>query len=243
MTHDAYPVCTDGLTLSVKHSILAVLHDGDRYGYQLRAEFEERTGATWPLNIGQVYTTLARLERDGLVEPAGQDAQNHVFYRITEQGRAELLAWFDRPVTRSERPRDELTVKLALAVTVGGVDVRRIVHTQRMHALTALQDYTRVKARLVPDELAAGLVLESMIFQCEAEIRWLDHVESRVLRHAATVQAASASSRTDETSRTPVTGKPNQSTTNPSTPSTITNATSSDATGVSTGATKEGNQI
>jgi DNA-binding PadR family transcriptional regulator len=171
--------------MSVKHSILAVLHDGDRYGYQLRAEFEERTGATWPLNIGQIYTPLARLERDGLVEPAGQDAQNHVFYRITDDGRDELLAWFARPVARAERPRDELAVKLALAVTVEGVDVAAIVHTQRKHALGALQDYTRVKSRLAADELAAALVLEAVIFQTEAEIRWLDHVESRVLRHAA----------------------------------------------------------
>ncbi|WP_194918178.1 PadR family transcriptional regulator [Catenulispora rubra] len=170
--------------MSVKHSLLAVLADGDRYGYQLRAEFEERTGATWPLNIGQVYTTLSRLERDGLVEPAGQDAANHVFYRITDAGRDELFAWFARPVTRAERPRDELAVKLALAVTVAGVDVAAIVHAQRKHALAALQDYTRVKARLDPGELAASLVLESMIFQSEAEIRWLDHVEARVLRHA-----------------------------------------------------------
>jgi len=170
--------------VSVKHSLLAVLADGDRYGYQLRAEFEERTGATWPLNIGQVYTTLSRLERDGLVEPAGQDAANHVFYRITDAGRDELFSWFARPVTRAERPRDELAVKLALAVTVAGVDVAAIVHAQRKHALAALQDFTRVKARLDPDELAASLVLESMIFQSEAEIRWLDHVEARVLRHA-----------------------------------------------------------
>ncbi|MBS2549033.1 PadR family transcriptional regulator [Catenulispora sp. NL8] len=170
--------------MSVKHSLLAGLADGERYGYQLRAEFEERTGATWPLNIGQVYTTLNRLERDGLVEPAGQDAANHVFYRITDAGREELFSWFARPVTRAERPRDELAVKLALAVTVGGVDVAAIVHAQRKHALAALQDYTRVKARLDPAELAASLVLESMIFQSEAEIRWLDHVEARVLRHA-----------------------------------------------------------
>ena len=170
--------------MSVKHSLLAVLADGDRYGYQLRAEFEERTGATWPLNIGQVYTTLSRLERDGLVEPAGQDAANHVFYRITDAGRDELFAWFARPVTRAERPRDELAVKLALAVTVAGVDVAAIVHAQRKHALAALQDFTRVKSRLDPGELAASLVLESMIFQSEAEIRWLDHVEARVLRHA-----------------------------------------------------------
>src|SRR5260370_12032280 len=141
--------------VSVKHSLRAVLLDGDRYGYQLRAEFEERTGATWPLNIGQVYTTLARLERDGFVEPAGQDAQNHVFYRITDAGRAELMGWFDRPVTRSERPRDELAMKLALAVSVAGVDVRKMVQAQRRHALTALQDYTKVKARLGGDELAA----------------------------------------------------------------------------------------
>jgi DNA-binding PadR family transcriptional regulator len=170
--------------VSVKHSLLAVLADGDRYGYQLRAEFEERTGATWPLNIGQVYTTLNRLERDGLVEPAGQDAANHVFYRLTDAGRAELFAWFAKPVTRAERPRDELAVKLALAVTVAGVDVPAIVQAQRKHALAALQDYTRVKGRLDAGELAASLVLESMIFQCEAEIRWLDHVEARVLRHA-----------------------------------------------------------
>ena len=168
--------------MSVKHSLLAVLADGDRYGYQLRAEFEERTGATWPLNIGQVYTTLSRLERDGFVEPAGQDAQNHVFYRITDAGREELQGWFARPVTRAERPRDELAVKLALAVTVRGIDVAEIVHAQRKHALAAMQDYTRVKARLGADELAAALVVESMIFQCEAEIRWLDHVEGKVLR-------------------------------------------------------------
>ncbi|HEY3482638.1 MAG TPA: PadR family transcriptional regulator [Streptomyces sp.] len=181
--------------MSVKHSLLAVLADGDRYGYQLRAEFEERTGATWPLNIGQVYTTLNRLERDGLVEPAGQDSANHVFYRITDAGRDELFAWFARPVSRAERPRDELAVKLALAVTVAGVDVAAIVHAQRKHALAALQDFTRVKARLAADELAASLVLESMIFQSEAEIRWLDHVEARVLRHARETRSEPAAGR------------------------------------------------
>ena len=197
--------------MSVKHSLLAVLADGDRYGYQLRAEFEERTGATWPLNIGQVYTTLSRLERDGLVEAAGQDVQGHVFYRITDAGREELLAWFARPVTRAERPRDELAVKLALAVTVEGVDVAAIVHAQRKHALGALQDYTRVKARLAPEELAASLVLESMIFQCEAEIRWLDHVEARVTRHARTARPATATNgETSTTSAGPATSVPSE---------------------------------
>ena len=56
----------------VKNGLLALLERGPMYGYQLRAEFEASTGATWPLNVGQVYTTLSRLERDGLVEPVGE---------------------------------------------------------------------------------------------------------------------------------------------------------------------------
>ena len=70
--------------MSIRQGLLALLEQGPMYGYQLRAEFESRTGATWPLNVGQVYTTLARLERDGLVEPAGADGEGHVFYRVTD---------------------------------------------------------------------------------------------------------------------------------------------------------------
>ena len=170
--------------MSIKHGILALLREGERYGYQLRAEFEARTGSTWPLNVGQVYSTLARLERDGLVEPTSQDEQGHAFYRITDAGRTELIHWFANPVARADRPRDELAVKLALAVTVPEVNVRDVVQTQRTHTFRTLQDYTKVKAGLGEDELAFSLVLESLIFQAEAEIRWLDHVEARVARHA-----------------------------------------------------------
>jgi DNA-binding PadR family transcriptional regulator len=54
--------------MSVRHALLALLSEGPKYGLQLREEFEARTGDVWPLNVGQVYTTLQRLERDGLVE-------------------------------------------------------------------------------------------------------------------------------------------------------------------------------
>ena len=70
--------------MSIRQGLLALLEQGPMYGYQLRAEFEARTGATWPLNVGQVYTTLGRLERDGLVEPAGDDGDGHAVYRITD---------------------------------------------------------------------------------------------------------------------------------------------------------------
>jgi DNA-binding PadR family transcriptional regulator len=155
------------------------------YGYQLRATFEESTGGTWPLNIGQVYTTLSRLERDGLARslPEGDGGQRP--YEITDAGRADLATWFGTPVGRSDRPRDELAIKLALALSTPGVDVRAVVQTQRAATMRMLQEYTRLKAR---DDQAADLawrlVLDAMIFQAEAEARWLDHCEASLVRYS-----------------------------------------------------------
>ncbi len=177
--------------MSVKLALLALLEQGPMYGYQLRAEFEERTGATWPLNVGQVYTTLARLERDGLVEGTGADDEGHLHYRVTDAGRAEVSAWFTTPVPRTQPPRDELAIKLALAVTVAGVDIGAVIQKQRMATIAALQDYTRLKrtgraaAPTEPADLAWSLVLDSLVFDAEAEVRWLDHCEARLRRAAA----------------------------------------------------------
>jgi DNA-binding PadR family transcriptional regulator len=169
--------------MSIRHGLLALLAEQPRYGYQLRTEFESRTGATWPLNVGQVYTTLARLERDGLVTPQGDDGEGHAYYAITDAGREEVARWFTEPVARSvPPPRDELAIKLALAITAPGVDVLRITQAQRTHTLRALQDFTRLKARATDRDIAWLLVLDSLIFQAEAEIRWLDHCESRLAR-------------------------------------------------------------
>ena len=176
--------------MSIKHGLLALLVREPMYGYQLRAEFESRTGSTWPLNIGQVYTTLARLERDGLVEGAGSDDEGHVHYRLTDSGRAEVTSWFSTPVARTQPPRDELAIKLALAVTVPEVDVAAVIQDQRTATMSALQDYTRLKragrAAESADagDLAWSLVLESLVFAAEAEIRWLDHCEARLRRAA-----------------------------------------------------------
>ncbi|MEU9890773.1 PadR family transcriptional regulator [Sphaerisporangium sp. NPDC051011] len=168
--------------MSVRHGLLALLSRAPRYGYQLRAEFEASTGATWPLNIGQVYTTLSRLERDGLVargEQAEQDDQGRVMYAITQAGVDELDQWFARPVSRTDRPRDELVIKLAMAVTTPGVDVARVVRAQRAATMRSLQELTRAKRGLDTSHQAAQrLVLDSMIFQAEAEQRWLDHCEA-----------------------------------------------------------------
>lgn len=173
--------------MSIRHGLLALLSQGPRYGYQLRTEFESFTGATWPLNIGQVYSTLSRLERDEMATRVGADAEGRFVYRITPAGEDEVRRWFATPVARADRPRDELAIKLAMAVTAPGVDVRQVVQAQRTATLRSLQDLTRLKAAPPADPPSQGdhawrLVLESMIFQAEAEVRWLDHCESYVAR-------------------------------------------------------------
>jgi DNA-binding PadR family transcriptional regulator len=174
--------------MSIRHGLLALLERGPRYGARLRTEFEARTGGAWPLNIGQVYTTLGRLERDGMVVREGVDAAGHALYALTRAGRAELRAWFARPVERAGPPRDELAIKLVMAVGASDVDVREVVEAQRRHATEALHGHVRRRAEALarapehPDELARLLVLEQLVFHAEAEVRWLEHCEARLLR-------------------------------------------------------------
>jgi DNA-binding PadR family transcriptional regulator len=180
--------------MSVRQGLLALLATEPMYGARLRSEFEARTGGTWPLNVGQVYQTLTRLERDGLVEAVGADDEGRISYRLTRTGHAEVTRWWLSPVDRQTTPRDELVIKLALAVTVDGVDVAKVVQTQRTATLRHLQDLTRLKQRAtarheardegVEVDLAWLLVLENLIFAGEAEVRWLDHVETRLHREA-----------------------------------------------------------
>ena len=186
--------------MTVRNALLALLEQGPMYGYQLRAEFERRTGATWPLNVGQVYTTLSRLERDGFVEGTGADDEGHVMYEVTPAGRDEVSGWFTTPVPRTQPPRDELAIKLALAVTVPGVDVGALIQQQRTATMTALQDYTRLK-RNGEGDLAWSLVLDSLVFAAEAEIRWLDHCESRLRRAAGERDRNATSAKDSSTTR------------------------------------------
>ncbi|MEV4757516.1 PadR family transcriptional regulator [Micromonospora sp. NPDC049559] len=169
--------------MSIRHGLLALLERGPMYGYQLRAAFEESTGSTWPLNIGQVYTTLGRLERDGLVRalPGGEGGQRP--YAISDAGRADLGRWFTTPIGRADPPRDELSIKLTLAMSTPGVDVARVLRTQRKATMAALRRFTRLKQeRAADDDLPRRLALDAMIFRAEAEVRWLDHCEAHLGR-------------------------------------------------------------
>ncbi len=192
--------------MSIRNGILALLVEAPRHGYQVKTDFEERTGGTWPLNIGQVYTTLARLERDGLVtvvtvvtegtgtgtgtgtgDATANDA-GRIVYAATAVGRAVVREWFTTPVHRTRAPRDELAIKLALAVRAPGVEVAALVQAQRSEAVRSLQELTRLKVNAGDGDdgdLAWLLVVDSMVFQAEAEVRWLDHCEARLVRAAS----------------------------------------------------------
>ncbi len=172
--------------MSVRQSLLAILDQGACYGYQLRHEFDRRTGSTWPLNVGQIYNTLERLERDGLVERGAPDQQGHVYWRITAAGSAEVARWLDAPVRRAEGTRDELAMKLTVAATLPGVDASELIRSQRAASLVRLEELKAASApagEFSPENLARSLVVDSMIFAAEAELRWLEHVEGRLARH------------------------------------------------------------
>lgn len=167
--------------MSVPMAFLALLGDEPMNGNQLKGAFEARTASTWPLNVGQAYTTLQRLERDGLV----QSADDAGVFELTESGRAVVGQWWTNPVGRARPTRDELAIKLTLAVTVRGVDVAAVVRAQRVESMRTLHEYTLLKSRSDRSgDIAWRLLLDSMIFHAEAEMRWLDHVESTVVRAA-----------------------------------------------------------
>ncbi|KAA9110721.1 PadR family transcriptional regulator [Microbacterium rhizomatis] len=172
--------------MSIPKAFLVLLSESPMNGNQLKTAFESRTGSTWPLNIGQAYTTLQRLERDGLVGPlAGGDSE---LYELTRDGRAAVREWWDSPVERSRPTRDELAIKLTLAVAAPGVDVSLVVQRQRTESMRMLHQYTRLKAQAkqaAAQDLAWQLLLDSLIFQTEAEIRWLDHVEATIVREVS----------------------------------------------------------
>ncbi len=172
--------------MSVRHALLALLSEGPKYGLQLREEFEARTGEVWPLNVGQVYTTLQRLERDGLVEAesAGDDGPQKGF-RITAEGAEELTRWLRTPPDLASPPRDELVMKVLVAVRVPGTDVREVIQTHRRYLVELMQQWTRIKEDEAGFDLNLALVVDAELFRLDAVIRWLDSADGRLKRAAA----------------------------------------------------------
>ena len=149
--------------MSVRHALLALLSEAPKYGHQLRQEFEARTGDVWPLNVGQVYTTLQRLERDGLVESDGTGENgSQKGFRITTEGEEALSEWLRTPPDMTSPPRDELVIKVLVALQVPGVDVRDVVQLHRRYLVQLMQQYTRLKEDVTEDVRLALVVVSTV---------------------------------------------------------------------------------
>jgi len=168
--------------MSVPHALLALLRQGPKYGLRLQSEFESRTGDVWPLNVGQVYTTLQRLERDGLVEATGEGERSQKRYRITSAGERELSQWLGNPPDLVPPPRDELVIKVLVALQVPGIDVHELLQVHRRHVIETMQRYTQVKAAAGEDDVPLALVGDAELFRLEAIVRWLDAADVRLKR-------------------------------------------------------------
>ena len=165
--------------MSVRHALLALLSDGPKYGLQLRQEFEARTGEVWPLNVGQVYTTLQRLERDGFVVSDDEGDGPQKGFELTEDGARELASWLQTPPDGAP-PRDELLIKVLVAAQVPSIDVHEVVQVHRRHLLEVMQRYTGIKADASDDDVALLLVLDAELYRLEAAVRWLDVADARL---------------------------------------------------------------
>jgi DNA-binding PadR family transcriptional regulator len=172
--------------VSVRHAMLALLSEGPKYGLQLREEFEARTGEVWPLNVGQVYTTLQRLERDGLVESDGTGEEGpQKSFRITAEGEQELADWLRMPPDLSSPPRDELVMKVLVALRMPGIDVHAVIQAHRRYLVELMQQWTRIKEDDAGTDLSMLLAVDAELFRLDSVVRWLDAAEGRVNRATA----------------------------------------------------------
>jgi DNA-binding PadR family transcriptional regulator len=166
----------------LKHTLLGLLVQEPRHGYELKNAFETMLGGTWPLNIGQVYSTLNRLERDGLVESEVVTQEllpDRKVYSITEGGREELAHWLAEPADDTIRVKDEFFVKLLVHQLVGSNGALALLWKQRQVNMRTLAQLTSLLSDPALDG-ATKLLIEGAILHVEADLKWLDLCEERL---------------------------------------------------------------
>lgn len=168
--------------MSIKFALLSLLEEQPQAVGQLRTAFETRTVSVWPINVGQVYQTVQRLNRDGLIIHHGTDnsgsGRSADIYAITDTGREALVEWWSSPVLPPRDSRDELVIKISMAVANPAINTRALILRQRRALMAELKEITRLKAGMPVAATADRLLLESRIFELEAQGRWLDHIET-----------------------------------------------------------------
>lgn len=160
--------------MSVKHAILGLVYAKPRHGYEIKTQFDELVYHKWPLNTGQVYTTLDRLVRDRLVQSLGEDEKDRKQYYITEAGKQELHDWLLKPVKRSLL-KDEFYFKILCARKIDFHEEREMVKHQRNLVIKEILHLTQFKNELEEEKDRDMLwLVEGGLLHLEADLRWLD---------------------------------------------------------------------
>jgi DNA-binding PadR family transcriptional regulator len=165
----------------MREIFLALLAGDTLHGYELKQTLEQEFGQLLPaLNAGQIYSTLARLERDGLIvgQSVAGDSRRKRVYELTESGRAALAGWIETPVPGT-RLKDEFFMKFVVVAAAGLAEPRTVIDEQRREYLQSLRD---LDALLVANGkgLAAELLVEGAILHLKADLEWLDLIEHRL---------------------------------------------------------------
>jgi DNA-binding PadR family transcriptional regulator len=159
------------------------------HGYELKSKFDRATGGFWQLNFGQIYSTLDRLEREGLIEravdPVPADSEQRKVFRITVKGRARLDDWVLHPVAHPRALRDDLFVRLLFCDRSSPEPVLRMIARHRDTYELEMRKLSKRKAQLEKmragdDGFVTDVLIDAAIFHAEAELRWLTHVEQRL---------------------------------------------------------------
>ncbi|WP_331728368.1 PadR family transcriptional regulator [Streptomyces sp. NBC_01176] len=163
--------------------LLALLARGPAHGYEMKQDLEQLLGSAYPQpNIGQVYVTLGRLEKQGLIE--GRDVEqssrpNKKVYHLTEAGQDELRAWFEKPEDEP-RVRDEFFMKLALAPRTGLADQIALINRQRRQYLTTMRSLSKLAAAENRDNPIAHLLIEGAMLHLQADLDWLERCQEEL---------------------------------------------------------------
>jgi DNA-binding PadR family transcriptional regulator len=162
--------------------LLALLAKEPAHGYELKTQLEQIFGEAYPSpNIGQIYVTLQRLERDGLV--ASQDVvqatrPNKRVYELTEAGREAVVSWMDRP-SEGPRVRDDFFMKLVLSQLAGTSDRLGLINRQRRHYLGQMRSLSALAT--AADRRIPRLLIEGAMLHLQADLDWLQRCQEELV--------------------------------------------------------------
>jgi DNA-binding PadR family transcriptional regulator len=166
--------------MSLKYGVLGLLSEGPLHGYEVKNRFEAMLGGTWDVNIGQIYTTLQRLDRDGLVRPVGpRGDRGKQTYELSPAGGHALEKWLEDPDSGPQTLHEDIHVKLLLAARIANGDLSALLSRQKRAYLQRLRDLNRLEERARRDgRIDLVRLVRGALLHTEADLKWIDELSS-----------------------------------------------------------------